>query len=277
MTSDAEVVRTQLDRLRLDLVVASRLSEVQRDWFRPPQPDPYSRLTLVLEGDILLTIDGQELTPQRGELVYLPAEHPISYATLGGDRARMHWLHFSAMVGERDLGEILELPYVVPSKDLAEAVALFERVAAIDREPPALSTPVRMRAALSDLFGHFLESAPPGAVRPVRSPGDTLTTRIIEFIGDRLDQMFTLEELAAEFDLSPADFGRHFKATFGLSPKQYVKRAKVEHAQRALLASDRPIEEIATEVGMDQAYFSKVFRQICSVTPTDYRRLYRGI
>ncbi|MFC7619461.1 helix-turn-helix domain-containing protein [Microlunatus sp. GCM10028923] len=270
-----EVVRAQLDRLRLDLVVASRITRVPRSWARPSQPDPYSRLYLILSGEGRLRVGEVELSPVPGDLVYLPADRPVAYGTISADTYRKHWLHFSALIGDSELGEVLDLPYVVPSRDPEVAAGLFERVAAIDRDPPTLATPLRLRAALSELFGHYLECAPPGSVRLAGGQAADVFQRVVRFVGGALGEPLTLDRLAAETGLAPGDFARRFKIEFGLSPKQYVKRARIEHAQRELVDTDRPIEEIAADVGMDQSYFSRAFRQVSSITPSDYRRLYR--
>jgi AraC-like DNA-binding protein len=168
---------------------------------------------------------------------------------------------------------MLTLPYIVRSKAPAEAAALFEQVGAADRDPPGLATPLRIRSAITALFAHYLDSAPPGSVR--LSPQQTNESEIVQYIQQNLATLLSVEQLAAEFGYDLAGFMRHFRAEFGLSPKQYLRRAKIEWAQRELAATSRPMEEIAAAVGMDQSYFSKVFRQVSSVTPSEYRKMYR--
>ncbi|GAA1566383.1 AraC family transcriptional regulator [Kribbella hippodromi] len=271
--ADQETIRSYLDRLRLDLVVAARITKVHREWSRPLQPDPFTRLYLILEGEGRLVVRDQELYPKPGELVYLPADVPVSYETISDNVFRKHWLHFSALIGDRDIGELLTLPYIVPSKAPEEAAALFEQVGAADRDPPGLATPLRLRSALTALFAHFLDSVPPGEVR--LSPQQTSESEIVQYIQENLATLPSVEELAARLGYDLPTFLRHFRTEFGLSPKQYIKRAKIEWAQRELASTARPMEEIAAAVGMDQSYFSKVFRQVSSVTPSAYRKLYR--
>ncbi|GAA0945153.1 AraC family transcriptional regulator [Kribbella koreensis] len=268
-----ELIRTHLDRLRLDLVVAARITKVHREWSRPLQPDPFSRLYLILEGEGRLVVGEQELYPKPGELCYLPADVPVSYETISDNVFRKHWLHFSALVGDRDIGELLSLPYIVPSKAPEEAATLFEQVGAADRDPPSLATPLRLRSALTALFAHYLDSAPAGSVRLAQQ--QTEETSVVQYIQQNLGTALSVEELAAHFGQDLATFVRRFRTEFGLSPKQYIKRVRIEWAQRELASTTRPMEEIAAEVGMDQSYFSKVFRQVSSVTPSEYRKLYR--
>jgi AraC-like DNA-binding protein len=268
-----ELIRTHLDRLRLDLVVAARITKVHREWSRPLQPDPFSRLYLILEGEGRLVVGEQELYPKPGELCYLPADVPVSYETISDNVFRKHWLHFSALIGDRDIGELLSLPYIVPSKAPEEAATLFEQVGAADRDPPSLATPLRLRSALTALFAHYLDSAPAGSVRLAQQ--QTEETSVVQYIQQNLGTPLSVEELAAQFGQDLATFVRRFRTEFGLSPKQYIKRVRIEWAQRELASTTRPMEEIAAEVGMDQSYFSKVFRQVSSVTPSEYRKLYR--
>ncbi|NEA32481.1 AraC family transcriptional regulator [Streptomyces sp. SID13031] len=270
---EEELIRTHLDRLRLDLVVAARITKVHREWSRPLQPDPFSRLYLILEGEGRLVVGEQELFPKPGELCFLPADVPVSYETISDNVFRKHWLHFSALVGDRDIGELLTLPYIVKSKAPEEAATLFEQVGAADRDPPSLATPLRLRSALTALFAHYLDSAPPGSVRLAQQ--QTEETSVVQYIQQNLDTPLSVEELAAQFGQDLATFVRRFRTEFGLSPKQYIKRTRIEWAQRELASTTRPMEEIAAAVGMDQSYFSKVFRQVSSVTPSEYRKLYR--
>jgi AraC-like DNA-binding protein len=270
---EQELIRTHLDRLRLDLVVAARITKVHRGWSRPLLPDPFSRLYLILEGEGRLVVGDRELFPQAGELVYMPADVPVSYETISDNVFRKHWLHFSALIGERDIGEVLTLPNIVPSKSPDEAAVLFEQVGAADRDPPGLASPLRIRSALTALFAHFLDSAPAGSVRLAQQT--TSETSVVQYIQQNLGNPLTVEVLAAHFGQDLATFVRRFRTEFGLSPKQYIKRTRIEWAQRELTTTNRPMEEIAAAVGMDQSYFSKVFRQVSSVTPSEYRKLYR--
>ncbi|MFC0629249.1 AraC family transcriptional regulator [Kribbella deserti] len=272
---DSELIRCHLDRCRLDLVVASRITKVHRGWARPAQPDPFSRLYLILEGEGRLVVGDEEFYPQPGDLCYLPADTPVSYATISDNTFRKHWLHFSALIGDWDISEVLILPNVVRSRAPEEAAALFEQVGAADRDPPGLATPLRIRSALAALFAHYLDSAPAGSVRLTSEQKSGALLEIVQYIEINLTTPLTLDALAAAFNYEPNQFARYFRSQFGLSPKQYIKRARIERAQRELATTRRPMEEIAAAVGMEQSYFSKVFRQITSVTPSEYRRMYR--
>jgi AraC-like DNA-binding protein len=56
-----------------------------------------------------------------------------------------------------------------------------------------------------------------------------------------------------------------------MSPNQYIIKARIEKAKRLLSATERSIEQIADEVGMERFYFSRAFKQLTSFSPSQYR------
>ena len=61
---------------------------------------------------------------------------------------------------------------------------------------------------------------------------------------------------------------------WGATAPQYLERARITQAQRLLeFQPDMKISRLAELVGypLDGQYFSKVFRKLCGVTPTEYR------
>ena len=81
-----------------------------------------------------------------------------------------------------------------------------------------------------------------------------------------------LAALAEAACLSPYHFSRMFKYATGLSPHQYLYRARIAQARYLLIASELPIAEIARTVGFGRAgELSKCFRRSFGVTPQGYR------
>jgi AraC family transcriptional regulator len=97
--------------------------------------------------------------------------------------------------------------------------------------------------------------------------------RIREFIHDNLNTNLGLAEMAESVGLSRFHFSRAFKATFGLSPRDYVLWARVEAAKLMLSQTEDSVAEIARKVGFgssDRLAFS--FRRFIDQTPTQFRR-----
>jgi AraC-like DNA-binding protein len=81
-----------------------------------------------------------------------------------------------------------------------------------------------------------------------------------------------ISELSALVGMSPSHFIRTFKKVMGKSPIDWVRHERIHHAQRRLAESEDSMKQIARQVGYnDQFYFSRDFKNLVGVTPTDYR------
>ena len=61
------------------------------------------------------------------------------------------------------------------------------------------------------------------------------------------------------------------RQSLGISTKQYLSNLLYNEAERLLKYTTLTINDIASELGLDTAYFIKVFRQKKSITPLQYR------
>src|SRR5690348_2035972 len=85
-------------------------------------------------------------------------------------------------------------------------------------------------------------------------------------------QPLDIRALARVASVSEAHFIRTFRATFGETPHRYLQRRRVERAMFLLRESARSITDICLDVGFTSlGTFSRTFREIVGVSPTDYR------
>ncbi len=94
----------------------------------------------------------------------------------------------------------------------------------------------------------------------------------IKYIKKNYKSVITAETLANEVNLSPVYFSHLFKKQIGMNMTDYITEYRIELAKRDLVETERSIYEIAVDVGFqDQRYFSKRFKQVVGMTPTEYR------
>ena len=100
--------------------------------------------------------------------------------------------------------------------------------------------------------------------------------RCLELIRARLSEDISLDELAAEAQLSTFHFARMFKQSVGVPPRVHVTRLRVEKACELLEMTDLSVTEIAQEVGYSSnQVLARVFVKHRRMSPTDYRRAVR--
>lgn len=80
-----------------------------------------------------------------------------------------------------------------------------------------------------------------------------------------------IDYLAELCCMSLSTFERKFKKNFNLTPKQYIKRLRIQESC-ALLMAGYAIQRVAIECGFcDQSYFTREFRLVMGMTPRDYQ------
>jgi AraC family transcriptional regulator len=96
--------------------------------------------------------------------------------------------------------------------------------------------------------------------------------RVFEYINTNLSDKLELSMLADLAGLNLYHFARAFKQSTGESPHQYVLRRRIEEAKEFLRNPEASVFEASARTGfVDQSHFSKVFRRMVGIAPSEYR------
>jgi AraC-like DNA-binding protein len=120
-----------------------------------------------------------------------------------------------------------------------------------------------------------IELAARGSSRTGGFPPNTeaRVTRTIRTIDRHSDAPLTLEALARAAGLSPYHFLRTFERLTGVTPHQYVRRARLREAARRLVAEPGTVLDIALDCGFgDVSNFNRAFRTEFGRSPLAFRR-----
>lgn len=86
-----------------------------------------------------------------------------------------------------------------------------------------------------------------------------------------------LEATAAQAGLSPWHFLRVFARVVGVTPHQYLLRARLRRAARMLAGDERPVTDVALDAGFaDLSNFVRSFHRVAGVPPRHFRHAARG-
>ncbi len=96
--------------------------------------------------------------------------------------------------------------------------------------------------------------------------------KVMEFIGNHVDDKLTLTQLSDIACFSKYHFHRLFTAYTGLSLQQYIRWLRLKRAAHQLIIDkNKPIIEIAIDAGfLSHEAFTRAFKQ-CGVTPREFR------
>lgn len=93
-----------------------------------------------------------------------------------------------------------------------------------------------------------------------------------KYIEDNFTKNITLEDVSMEVNISTYYLSRIFKEATGRNFIDYLTGLRIEKAKELLSTTQYSMKEICSMSGyVDPNYFSKIFKKIVGVTPTEYR------
>ena len=87
------------------------------------------------------------------------------------------------------------------------------------------------------------------------------------------DPQISINALAQKCGISEVYFRQQFGKLFHSRPKQYIIDLRIRKAKQLLTGSEFSVAQIAEQCGFTNPYhFSRTFKDITGLTPTDYKR-----
>jgi len=177
---------------------------------------------------------------------------------------------FAALVGDR--AEVWRTVRVPP---LPELMVLAEVAQAAAEGAGALSLE-EAGALLAGRFVDLVSGRDPSAPQP--APRDR--RRAVEaalWLDENAHEPVDLSAAAAVAGLSPYHFLRLFAAVVGVTPHQYLVRARLRRAARLLASDERPVTDVAYDAGFgDLSNFVRTFHRAAGLSPRRFRQAARG-
>jgi transcriptional regulator GlxA family with amidase domain len=98
----------------------------------------------------------------------------------------------------------------------------------------------------------------------------------VAYMQQHLDQPLQVATLAAKANFSPSQFFLLFKRWVGSAPIDYFIRMRIQRAGRLLCDTNLSVKEVAARLGYDDPfYFSRIFKSVNSLSPSNYRAAQR--
>ena len=98
--------------------------------------------------------------------------------------------------------------------------------------------------------------------------------RFLEHLNSRIDEDWTLEQMAAECGVKRTQFAKICQSVCGYPPYSYLSRLRFEKACELLRETTLPITDIAYTCGYGSTqYLAASFKKAARLSPSDYRKL----
>lgn len=257
----------------------------------------------VMAGEVEMHYGGQVYRLKKGDLFYLKPfvkNHVVVEAEKG---FRTHCIHFDWQepAPEEDFTAEEYYMHDYISRNHAEKERLLKN--RVKREPADFEIPNYIPGVpyetLSDLFARcyytfsrysavaqlktkgifyeilavLLEQTKAGGEKPVHPQ----IRNAVRYVKDNYKKNLTVCQMAEKYKLSPKYFGTLFKQAVGMPFREFVLQLRIYDARDMLLGTDMTVERIAEETGFQNPfYFSKCFKEMEKVSPTEYRSRMRS-
>jgi AraC family transcriptional regulator len=152
------------------------------------------------------------------------------------------------------------------------ALAGVGRRLAVELAAPDHATPLEVQGLLLSMMARVIR----GHGRTQQSPAGRLDD-VVDRLRSEYRWTLRLDDLASTASMHPTHLAKKFRERFGCSIGDYVRQLRIAEAQRALMATNRPIAKIAQDLGFsDQSHLGRAFRRETGETPASFRLRARG-
>ena len=269
------VVRDALDR-----PVTRRLTVTDAGWFPHaagherirPQGTAASIVIVCVAGSGWAEVAGAPHRIGAGTALVIPGGVAHTYGASEGSPWTIWWCH---VVGS-DTGDLVGASGATPAKPTVSlrhperAVALLDEIVTTLERDQSIARLIGASGAAWKLLTQIAtDELTPAAGDPLQ--------RAMGFLADRLDSTVPVSELAALVGVSPSHLGALFRRATGGGVLAHHSALRMARARQLLDGTSMPIAEIAADVGYaDPLYFSRHFKRLHGVAPTQYREQHKG-
>lgn len=228
------------------------------------------------EGEGRVTINKAVHLLQERQLVVIPADTPHSYWTEAVHPWTIYWIHFKGEQAEH-YSTLLKGgagTLTLRSQDSEKFIALFHQcydlLSGSGYSPSHQIFAMQTAAYAISSLGIITE-------REEEKRKQQYIESAIHLMNMKLEDNLTLDEIAQYTQISKQHLNHLFKSSVGFAPIDYYLRLKMRRACQLLDLTSLSIKEVCHSLGFkDPYYFSRLFRKIIGLSPTDYRNKLNG-
>ncbi len=229
------------------------------------------QLLYVNEGTLNLYRDKKTETVKRGTmLLFRPGDVQI-YSSSRKSKTETFWVHFTGA----DVEKIL-ISYGIPKNKIALRVGGAFDCSFLFRQ---MIAELQLRKeCFEELLCLYLRQLLVLINRYISTEEGALFTiseieRAANYFNENYNEEISIGKYAKERHIGLSWLINSFKATFKMTPMQYVICARLSNAKNLLHNTDYSISKIASSVGYEDAlYFTRLFKRHTGMSPSEYRK-----
>ena len=229
----------------------------------PSHAHDFSKVSLLVSGNLRERVGGREVEPRAGSLVVKPAgvEHSDEISPEG---AQIFSIRFAEQPGPalaKSLVRSSRYGWGAGGAETKAGIAVFRAF--------RQASPMAAEDATLFLLGALGDRAEPRR-------DSACVAQAVELLHDGFAEVSTVREVAEACGVHPVYLTRVFRKELGCSVSSYLRRLRVQAAMTRIAAGTR-LADVAIDVGFsDQPHLCRVFKQETGVTPGAWAKLTRA-
>ncbi len=231
------------------------------------------QLLYIASGKAHFYFQGKEEIVSAGNMVLYRPKEEQRYYYYGAEHPEVYWVHFTGNNVKNILRQygIADDIHVIHTNTSLEYKRLFSlmiqelKLCKDDYEELL----VHYLKELLIMIHRVLINNPPGKSSFLITEMDDA----VQYFHANYNQPISIEDYAAEHNMSVSWFIRNFKEYTNVTPAQYILSLRISNARTLLENTAYNVSEISNIVGYENPlYFSRIFKKQCGMSPSEFRK-----
>lgn len=266
--------------------MTGKFKALSPEWKHDHAPLIDYELIIVTEGELFLSYQGQNFHILKNQHLILP---PSTTYREGYKEAysSFYWMHFTVdLAGNPTTIKSSYMPnptvtdcFLIPQtgnlpRPEKVIVQMKQLQDIVKNGYPQASLNAMCTSIITELYGQL-------TVMPMRSSGNANYSQqqvyndIVDYITTNIHLNLKVQDIAEHFNYNPKYLSHLFFELYGVPLKQFILDRKIESANFMLSDNDKPIKEIANDLGFSDVHnFTRAYKRKTGITPTEYRNAF---
>ena len=225
-------------------------------------------LLFTVGGQGVVYVDGKKIHAEAGSVVVIPKGIPHAYGVNKGKQWEFYWIHYAGSFSDTCAEDVTQNGNY--SFDVGVNEIRFLMSPLIDQNVKTAVSRFEETETLQRIFMVLLHKS-------LENKNYVKVDDMIEFMEKEDVDGFSLDALSKEFHYSKEYIIRLFKKATGVSPYRYFMMMILKRSCRDLEENVLTVSEIADKYGYSTVSgYTKQFKRIFQVSPSEYRGLFFG-
>lgn len=241
---------------------------------------PHTRLEYlihyVISGKGFFYCEGKKFELHSSDLFLICPSRIVSYQADPDDPFQLCWFAFDVTNGLKFIS-LLGFSLEQPVHQLEKSIPLVNMIQKmIDEIVEPIPNEFSIQSYLYSIIAYLINSNKQlsiGSNKVTRNQHRLRYIRLAKaYIELNYMHFITVQDIACNVNLERTYFSKIFKEEENVTIQQYLINVRITQSKALLKQTDYSIKEICTFIGMKDAYyFSKLFKKITKLTPSQYR------